>query len=137
MCAAGRDRMTLTPDGRLWGCHLFPLFFLGKESTREYKKYCFGYIDYFIEHRDQIYPQILINYTDLRMDCLYTPKMYCLFCDEMEDCEVCPVYAALSSGVIKKIPLWTCEIKKIFREEKSKLWKELGIINGEGEPVAQ
>jgi sulfatase maturation enzyme AslB (radical SAM superfamily) len=137
LCAAGRDRMTLGSDGKLWGCHLFPLFFLGKENTREYEKYCFGDLEFFIEHRDQIYPQILMNYADLRMDCFYTQKTFCLFCDEMEDCGICPVYAALSSGVIKKIPSWTCEIKKIFREEKLRLWKELGVINTEGKGVSQ
>jgi hypothetical protein len=78
-----------------------------------------------------------MNYADLRMDCFYTQKTFCLFCEEMEDCAVCPIYAALSTGVIKEIPLWTCEIKKIFRAEKSKLWKELNITDGEGEPLSQ
>jgi MoaA/NifB/PqqE/SkfB family radical SAM enzyme len=137
ICAAGRDRMTIAPDGKLWGCHLFPLYFLGKEDSHQSNKYCFGDIEDFFKNHDQIYPRILMNYADLRMDCFYTQKTFCLFCDEIKDCGVCPVYAALSSGVIKEIPLWTCEIRKIFRAEKSKLWKELNIIDAESKPVSQ
>jgi sulfatase maturation enzyme AslB (radical SAM superfamily) len=137
LCAAGRDRMTLAPDGKLWGCHLFALYFSGKEDTRQYQKYCFGDLEYFYKNCDQIYPQILFNCADLRTDCFYTPKKFCLFCEEMEDCRICPVYAALSCGVIKEIPLWTCEIKKIFRKERSKLWKELSPAKREGETISQ
>jgi sulfatase maturation enzyme AslB (radical SAM superfamily) len=136
-CAAGRDRMTLAPDGKLWGCHLFSLYLSGKESTRQYQKYCFGDVEHFFKNLEQIYPKILMNYAELRMDCFYTPKEFCLFCEEIEDCGICPSYAALSSGVIKEIPLWICEIKKIFRKEKSKLWKELGALKKEGKAVTQ
>ncbi len=126
-CAAGHDRLTLAPDGKLWGCHLFSLYFSGKENSREYQKYCFGDIDFFIENHERIYPQILRNYADLRMDFFYTQKMFCLFCNEMEECGICPIYAALSSGIIRMIPSWMCKIKKVFREEKLKLWKNLDL----------
>lgn len=137
ICVAGRDRMTLAPDGKLWGCHVFPLYFRGKENSREYHKYCFGNLEFFMENQERVYPQILMNHNDLRMDCFCTQKRYCLFCDEMEECGICPIYAALSSGIIRMIPSWICEIKKIFRQEKLKFWKELDLVNEEGNPVPQ
>jgi radical SAM protein with 4Fe4S-binding SPASM domain len=125
VCTAGKNRMTLAPDGKLWGCHLFREYFKGKEGTPEYNKYCFGELDSFIEDYERIYPEVLANYSNLRMDNFYTDDSSCLQCPELEECGICPMDAALSSSVIGKIPCWTCEIKKIFRREKKLFWREL------------
>jgi sulfatase maturation enzyme AslB (radical SAM superfamily) len=123
-CFAGRDRMTLTPDGRLWGCHLFPDYCGGKAGTREYRKYCFGSLDRFIKNHKTIYPEVLSNYSCLQMDYFRTPRMFCHLCPELEDCSVCPVDAAIAGSVMGRIPDWICRQNKIFRQEKSLLWKE-------------
>lgn len=127
-CTAGKNRMALAPDGKLWGCHLFREYFKGKEGTPEYNKYCFGELDSFIEGYERIYPAVLANYSNLRMDNFYTDDSSCLQCPELEECRACPMDAALSSSVIGKIPCWTCEIKKIFRREKKLFWRELDTI---------
>ena len=127
-CAAGKNRMTLAPDGKLWGCYLFSEYFKGKEGALEYRRYCFGELDSFIENHEKIYHKVLANYSNLRMDKFYSEDSFCKKCPELEECGICPVDAAFSCSVIGKIPRWTCEIKKIFRREKKLFWRELDTI---------
>ena len=124
-CFAGKDRMAITPDGELWGCCLFPDFFKGKDETADHEKYCFGSLDSFIKNYETVYPEILSNFSTLRTDHFFTQETSCILCDELEECGVCPLDTAFSGTITKKIPSWICEIKKIFRKEKSLLWKEL------------
>lgn len=124
-CFAGKDRMALMPDGKLWGCDLFADYFKGKKRTRDFHKYCFGDLNSFIENYGKIYPKILSNYSDLRMDHFFTSDTLCNQCDKMLGCDVCPMDNVYSSSDIRKVPYWTCEIKKILREEKKLFWKEL------------
>jgi len=128
-CDAGQDRMCITPDGMLWGCPVFPNFFQGKEGTSEYKKYCFGDLDMFIANHSRIYPEIVTNYTYLRQDFFRAPQGLCLFCPDLEDCSVCPVYVAFSSSQIGEIPLWLCQIKKVYRQEKKLFLDALHNLN--------
>jgi len=124
-CYAGKDRLALSPEGKLWGCYLFPDYFKGKEGTPEYNQYCFGELDSFIEDNERIYPEIRRNYSKLRMDYFSTSDNSCRDCAELRECEVCPMDAAVSGFSIGKIPTWTCEIKKIIRKEKEIFWKKL------------
>lgn len=124
-CFAGRDRMSLAPDGKLWGCCLFPDFFKGYEEKGEYEKYCFGDLDSFIEDYKRIYPEILSNFSNLRTDHFYTSSHFCILCDELEECGVCPIDTTFSGRITRRIPQWKCEIKKIFRKEKKLFWREL------------
>jgi uncharacterized protein len=117
-CSAGRDRMTLAPDGKLWGCHLFADYFKGKEGTPEYQKYCFGDLDSFIKDYKVLYPDILSNHFRLRMSYFETPDGYCLQCGELGQCSACPLEAAFSGLRIGRMPSWICEVGKIFRREK-------------------
>lgn len=124
-CFAGKDRMAIAPDGKLWGCCLFPDFFKRKKETADYEKYCFGDLDSFVENHETVYPEILSNFSTLRTDHFFTQETSCILCDELEECGVCPLDTAFSGTITKKIPTWICEIKKIFRKEKSLFWKEL------------
>lgn len=124
-CVAGRKQMALTPDGRLWGCNLFHDYFKGKEEAPEYKKYCFGNLDSFIENHEKVYPEILANHADLRLDMFYTDSHACNRCVELRECWVCPMNAAFSSSVLGKIPDWLCKINKILRKEKKNFWEKL------------
>jgi radical SAM protein with 4Fe4S-binding SPASM domain len=128
-CVAGSDRMAITPDGKLWGCHVFSDFFLGKEELKEYQKYCFGDLDTFIKNYKAKYFDIIGNYLFLRMDYFYTPDESCLDCASLESCRECPIIAAYSSKKIGKIPITACKINKIIREEKRLFWKELESYN--------
>lgn len=124
-CNAGKSRMTTAADGKLWGCYLFSDYFKGKEETKGYHKYCFGDLETFIENREEIYPRILANYEKLRMDYFSTPDRFCTLCDDLLDCYVCPVDAALSGAVLGNIPAHLCEINKVLRKARQQLWKEL------------
>jgi radical SAM protein with 4Fe4S-binding SPASM domain len=128
-CSAGKDRMALTPDGKLWGCYLFPDLFKDKENTDEYSQFCFGDIDSFIKDYNNIYPKIIKNYSSLRMDNFSMSEISCRDCPDLFVCTVCPMHAALSGFPIGIIPDWICKIKKIIREEKRILWKELENLN--------
>lgn len=124
-CYAGKDRITLTPDGKLWGCYLFFDYFKQKEDKREYEKYCFGDLDSFIKNHEKIYPEILSNYKNLRMDHFFTDDDFCMMCEDLEDCAVCPIDAGFSGSILGKIPLWICQIRKLIKKEKKFFWEEL------------
>lgn len=123
-CRAGEDRMALSPDGRLWGCHLFYDFHKKMKSPTA-ARYCFGDLDSFITHDRRIYPRILARYADLRMDYFHTPEKFCGLCRDVHDCAVCPVDAAFASGIIGRIMPVDCRIRKIVRKEKQRLWTDL------------
>ena len=124
-CYAGKDRMTIMPDGKLWGCYLFADCFKEKEESREYAKYCFGNLDEFIKDQERIYPEILSNYSELSMDHFYTRDNLCSQCDELHECTVCPMSNILSGSDIKTVPHWICEQNKTFIKEKRLFWKEM------------
>lgn len=124
-CAAGKNRIALAPDGRLWGCHLFADLFKVKEDTFDFEKFCFGDLNLFIKHYEQIYKKLMPNYSKLRMDNFYTTENSCVLCPDLTICWTCPVDAALASSVLREIPTWTCEIKKIFRNQRTLFWEEV------------
>jgi len=128
-CYAGKDRMDLSPDGELWGCCLFFDYFKDTKDSRAHLKYSFGSLESFIENHEQVYLEILENYSDLRMEFFFTPHHLCAQCDEMMDCAVCPVDAALGSSFIGKIPEWVCRIRRISREERNCFHEDLKSIN--------
>ena len=132
VCTAGKDRMAVTPEGKIWGCYQFHDYFKGKEKIKEYSKYSFADLGYFIEHFKTLYPEILPNYTELRMDNFSSGDSYCFLCGDIESCDVCPVYTAYSTSVIGKIPGWVCEINKIKSRGKKIFQKKIQKIKKKG-----
>lgn len=112
-CPAGSDRLTISANGEIWGCPLFSDYFdrIGESPERE--KYCFGTLEEFSKDYDQKYPQVLQNYSELRMDRYSTPDRDCFLCPDLEYCSVCPVSSSLSGYPLKKIPDFVCKIQKI------------------------
>lgn len=122
-CAAGSDRLSVLPDGGVWGCSLFYDFFWGrerKEESQEYEKYYFGALDNFIDNHQNIYPRVSSNYSWLSVDNYSTPRMKCFLCPEVEECMICPVNAAFAQGVLGKIPEYVCQLQKIRINERKK-----------------
>ncbi len=128
-CEGGLNRMALAADGRLWGCFLFPHFFQSPKKIRESRKYCFGGVDTFIKHHHTIYPRTMENYAALRMDNFSTPDRPCAACDEMENCWICPLAAALISKKIGRIPALVCGGAKMWRKETKRLRERFGKPN--------
>jgi len=127
-CAAGKDRLAVTPEEKIWGCFLFPDYFKGKENSIEYKKFSFGDLANFIENHEKIYPLVSSNYAQLSMDNFSTPRKDCFLCSELENCAVCPINAAFSGGSLGRIPHYMCDIQKIKIKEKKKFKKESLIM---------
>jgi sulfatase maturation enzyme AslB (radical SAM superfamily) len=128
-CAAGKDRLAISPDGGIWGCFLFPDYFKGKENTPEYSKFFFGNLGDFIENHGYIYPRISSNYAELRMENFRTSKTECFLCKEYKNCAVCPINAALSGASLGQIPDHICAIQKIVIREKENFRKELRPVS--------
>jgi len=127
-CAAGKDRLAITPDEEIWGCFLFPDYFKGKENSPEYKKFYFGPLDDFIENHKSIYPRILTNYARLSMDNFSVSRLECFLCPELENCAVCPINASFSGHPLRKIPSYLCKIQKIKIKGKEKFRREIQKI---------
>ena len=126
-CAAGKDRLVLTPDEEVWGCQLFPEYFNERKNSPEFRKFFFGTLDNFMGDYKNIYRRIHKNYAWLAMDNYSTPTMDCCLCSDLDDCQICPINAAFTGSPLGKIPDYVCEIQKIkikeikkFREETSK-----------------
>jgi sulfatase maturation enzyme AslB (radical SAM superfamily) len=124
-CYAGKTRMALAPDGKLWGCFLFWDYFRTREKTKNYDKYCFGELAEFINNRERIYGETLAKYAKLRMDHYCISDSFCMLCDELEECMICPVDAAFSGAIMGNVPAHLCEINKIERRERELFRKEL------------
>jgi len=127
-CAAGKDRLAITPDEEIWGCFLFPDYFKGKENLPEYRKFYFGSLDDFVENHKSTYPRILSNYARLSMDNFSSSRLGCFLCPELEKCAVCPVNASFSGNPLGKIPSYLCKIQKIKIKEKEKFRREIQKI---------
>ncbi|MFQ6108507.1 MAG: hypothetical protein ACE5L7_03020 [Candidatus Aminicenantales bacterium] len=128
-CAAGKDRLAVSPEGKIWGCYLFADYFRGKEKSTGYRKFFFGSLDDFMKDYGRIYPHICSNHTRLSMDNFSTPHMECLFCSELEECAICPINAAFAGSPIGKIPAYMCEIQKIKIKERKRLEKQIQQIS--------
>ena len=127
-CAAGKDRLAITPDEKIWGCFLFPDYFKAKENSPEYKKFYFSSLDNFIENHKSIYPRILSSYAQLSMDNFSASRLGCFLCPELEDCAVCPINASFSGNPLGEIPSYLCKIQKIKIKEKAKFKREIQKI---------
>ncbi len=125
ICLAGENRMALSPDGRLWGCHLFyDLHRAMKDPLSE--RFCFGGLDDFAVRHENIMKRVLPRYTDLRMDYFHTSRKFCGDCPDVTDCAICPADAAFSSGIVGRILDRDCRVRSLVREEKKRLWAALG-----------
>lgn len=105
--------MSVTPEGKVWGCSLFHDYFKTREDDSRYRDYSFGTLTDFIANHESRYPEVLANYSDLRQDYFQVEGTFCFLCEEMEGCMVCPVNAAYSSGSIGKISCNKCRLIKI------------------------
>ncbi len=130
-CFAGKDRMALSPDGKLWGCCLFLDYFNSRKNAKNFMKYCFGDLDSFIRNHHELYPSCLDRYACLGMENFSTREGFCAFCDELEECVVCPVEALFAGSVMRRIPYRICQIRKIMRRERRQFQKEIQWDSGE------
>ncbi len=124
-CAAGQDRMALSPDGRLWGCYFY-YDYARKMGGEEGRRFCFGTPESFFRSSKRTYPEILRSYSGLHMGTFWTDDGRCATCPDIQDCVVCPVDAAFASGLVGRIMAQDCRVRGIFRTERARMWEGLG-----------
>ena len=124
-CAAGKDRLSITPGGRIWGCFLFPEYYKQKGNRSEAKKFLFGDFTKFFKHPEKIYKKIMARYDQLNMENYSTPSKNCFLCPDIENCDICPVISAYSTSKIGRIPEFVCRLKKINIQAKKVFLKEI------------
>lgn len=115
-CGAGRYRMSVTPEGNVWGCSLFHDYFKTRGDDSQYRDYAFGALTDFIADHESCYPETLANYSELRQDYFQVEGEktdFCFLCEDVELCMVCPVNAAYSSGSVGKVSNGRCQLINI------------------------
>ena len=115
--------MAVTPEGQLWGCFLFHDYFKSRQDSSQYQDYSFGALTGFIADYETRYPGISANYAELRQDLFRVEDDYCFLCESVEDCVVCPVNAAYSSGSLGRISCRQCQLVKIQRNARKSFIK--------------
>lgn len=121
-CAAGRDRLALLPDRTVWGCYLFYDLLGHAPLDPDYSKYCYGKLEPFMSAPAPALAVVAANYAELRQDYFFSEKKeLCSLCDDLEQCSLCPLIAALATGTLAVFPSWTCELKKIGRRFQDRL----------------
>lgn len=128
-CEGGQGRMAIGPGEEVWGCLNFHTYLKDRPFDDDYKKYSFGRLDDFMKNHGTIYPDISLNYAVLRQDLQFTDKEFCLICEHVEKCTICPPYAARSTRSIGKIPCWMCDIGSVLAEEKKRFIQEVKQID--------
>lgn len=126
-CPAGLNQLTVTPDGKVWGCPCFYEYFKGKESTREYQELYFGELEEFIRDHKKSYQKVLANYKQFRMDNFYTSHSRCFLCSLVEQCSVCPAARIRSTHPPLYVQPYVCEINRILIDERENLKKDIGM----------
>jgi sulfatase maturation enzyme AslB (radical SAM superfamily) len=119
-CAAGRDRLALTPDGALWGCHLFADGCQGKSLMSDL--YCFGLLEAIVNKNGRFGRDIRGNYRMLGRHSYRSGRRSCVFCRDLYECRVCPADAAVATGRIGEVPSWVCRIQRIIGQERRRFW---------------
>jgi uncharacterized protein len=130
-CAAGFQRMAITPEENVWGCYLFHDYLKNREESSDFHTYWFGKLDDYIKNHETLYPLILLNYAALRQDFFFTGDQHCFLCQEVESCGICPVSAAYATSFIGKLPPWICGMHSIQRKVGKSFLEEIEIIDRE------
>lgn len=127
-CTAGRNRMAVTPEGKLYGCWLFHDYFKNNPDSPQLRDFCFGPVGEFIAGFDTLYPEILPHYADLHQDLFQVEEDFCFLCEELEGCVVCPANAAISSGSLGKISRRHCRLGKIQRHTEAEFRRKVSEL---------
>jgi hypothetical protein len=126
VCSAGKDRLALSCEGLFWGCELFSDYFKGRETSKAYQDYCFGEVGDLMKKNQLAYHEKSLKYRWLRMSLFHTSNQACSRCNNLMECRICPIDAALTS-CIGEIPEWICQSKKIFMKEKKLFWDTIAL----------
>jgi radical SAM protein with 4Fe4S-binding SPASM domain len=128
-CSAGRDRLAVSTDGKIWGCHLFADYFKDRENSPQYEEYCFGNLGNLGRRPENVFSKIHSNYSQLSMDNFSTKATKCFLCPDLESCTICPMNVSFAGHSLGEIPDYVCAIQKIKIREKEKFSEGLSKIH--------
>ncbi len=124
-CFAGKDRLALTPEGLVWGCHVLAQRFKDEKTNAIFEKYCFGKFADLKRNFSRLYERTIVQYKHLSQNHFYSNKKSCLFCSSLSVCRICPFEVAKATGEIGKIPDWICECNHILYQARKDLREKL------------
>lgn len=128
-CAAGSQRIAITPEENIWGCSAFHDYLKSREDSSDFQQYWFGKLDDFIKRHDTIYPRVLSNYATLSQNFFFTEEQHCFLCDEVDSCRICPANAAYATSSVGKISPWVCRLNKLQKKERERFREEISTHN--------
>jgi len=116
-CSAGKDRLAVSADGRIWGCQA-PAAHAGNGSGfPEVSAYCLGDV-YEMSPRSMGDPMDRRKEMEaMQMDLLFAPDAPCTSCRHLIHCDLCPYELSLLMRKWGTIPAWVCEIARISDRE--------------------
>jgi uncharacterized protein len=124
-CSAGNRRLTVSPEGDLWGCFLFYDYFKSRPDSPQYDDYHLGTLAEFMADYEAIYPEISARHADLRQDFFQVEGNFCFLCQDVAGCGICPVNAAYSSGSLGQISCRHCRLSKIQSQARQHFHQKL------------
>jgi len=116
-CSGGRSAMSVSPDGRIWGCYL-AADWARRKPGRETEAYCFGRLRALEAPSAAPNQDVLRRYAALSMATLRVDGAPCALCPDVRECGVCPMVPALAGYPLGTIPRYLCEIRKIQIEDR-------------------
>lgn len=127
-CSAALDRLAVSPVPDVWGCFLFHPLLKDKTTQSDFNTYCFGTLDFFIENHHTHYPEILLNYQQLKQACFFTPQQNCFLCSQVSECAACPADLAHATQSIGLLPTWYCDLALTLRTARKKFLQRLSAL---------
>jgi len=116
-CCSSRNRISIDPDGYIWGCHEYYDLFRRNPQAGRLERHRTGHIDMpETELRELIaaWPVCEAHEQSQWM----AGNEACLLCDQFLVCRQCPVNGAYTTGFIGRLPHWICRIQRILARHR-------------------
>lgn len=113
-CPGGTKRVSVSPDGEVWGCYLARDFFFRYPDHPRIQ-------DFRMSRDGKLVTRNAKNYQDLKQCHFTVGEKFCINCPLVDDCAICPFTASLISGEIGIIPRHLCRLEKITIKHRRRI----------------
>ncbi len=118
-CSAAGDRLTVAPDGGLWGCASFNYYdWDASEDSKE--NYYYGNIRNINDNGfEDNYKKVRNNYKKFKTDNFRSDESKCFLCEYLEECRICPTINYSTRNIRRTplhIPEYICSLNKIIND---------------------
>lgn len=135
-CAAGSDRLSVSPDGSIWGCPMFSDAARSSQTGHPFSDYRLGHVRDRNDWKSNA-PSWAAPFRGFTGEFFRTPDQPCFLCPDAGECRICPVTAARAAGRSGNVPGYMCRLQKVelqarrrFRASPKKgLSRDEGKIN--------